>query len=42
MTDADRTERLKEAGILDEAGDHSPRYRDPASDGKVRATSASR
>ncbi|MEZ4240358.1 MAG: hypothetical protein R3F59_30235 [Myxococcota bacterium] len=41
MTDADRTERLKAAGILDEAGELSPRYRAPSADGKARANSAS-
>lgn len=42
MSDADRTERLKAAGILDEAGELSRRYRAPAADGTARTTASSR
>jgi hypothetical protein len=42
MTDADRTERLKAAGILDEAGELSPRYRVPSNDGDARTAAPSR
>ena len=33
MTDAERTERLKAAGILDDNGELSARYRAPSADG---------
>ena len=43
MTDAERTERLKAAGILDDNGELSPRYRTSSGvEGKARTTSASR
>lgn len=42
MTDADRTERLKAAGILDESGALSPRYRTTSTDGDARTAALSR
>ena len=42
MTHADRTARLKAAGILDEAGELSRRYREPSTDGDARTASPSR
>lgn len=42
MTDAKRTERLKAAGILDDNGELSARYRTSSNDEKPRATSAAR
>lgn len=42
MTDADRIERLKAAGILDDAGELAPRYRDSTKEERVQAAFASR
>jgi len=38
MSDVERTERLQAAGILDENGELSPRYRTPSTVQKVPTT----
>lgn len=42
MNDAERTERLKAAGILDDDGELAPRYRAPSTDEDPRAANTSR
>ena len=42
MTDADRTARLKAAGILDETGALAPRYRTSSTDGDAHTAAPAR